>query len=129
MNNRFRHHYTREEARKLLPQVTEWLESLLRAREEMSKATVLLDGFLREGCDVGGALLQRYLNAFLELRCTLREFSRREIFVKDLDKGLIDFPSFFGGREVFLCWEMGEPDIEHWHELDAGYSGREPIES
>ena len=88
-----------------------------------------MDGFLKDGCDVGGSLSQRYLRAFIELRSLLREFSRRDIFIKDLDRGLIDFPSFVGGREVFLCWEMGEADIEHWHELDVGFSGREPIDS
>ena len=129
VSHQFRHHYTREEARRLLPQVTQWLASVLKARQELAKAGVPMDGFLNVGCDVGGSLSQRYLGAFIELRALLREFSRRDIFIKDLDRGLIDFPSFVGGREVFLCWEMGEADIEHWHELDAGFSGREPIES
>ena len=51
------------------------------------------------------------------------EFQRREIQVKDIDRGLIDFPALLGGKEVFLCWEQDEEDIEFWHDLDAGYAG------
>jgi len=55
------------------------------------------------------------------------EFFERQIQLKDIDRGLIDFPSFLGGKEVFLCWELGEDDVEFWHELDTGYAGRERL--
>jgi hypothetical protein len=55
----------------------------------------------------------------------LSEFQSREIQIKDVDRGLVDFPAILGGREVFLCWEKDEQDIEYWHDLDSGYSGRE----
>jgi hypothetical protein len=57
----------------------------------------------------------------------LAEFQRRRIFIKDLERGLVDFPAIIGGREVFLCWEQDEADIEFWHDLDAGYTGRERL--
>jgi hypothetical protein len=57
----------------------------------------------------------------------LQEFNRREIFIKDLDRGLIDFPAIIGGREVFLCWELDEDDIEFWHDIDSGFAGRERL--
>ena len=47
--------------------------------------------------------------------------------LKDTRTGLIDFRSRLGGREVYLCWKLGEREIEHWHELDAGFSGRRSI--
>jgi len=47
--------------------------------------------------------------------------------LKDYDKGLVDFPAVHEGREVLLCWKMGEEAIDHWHEVDAGYSGRQPV--
>ncbi|HEY5911947.1 MAG TPA: DUF2203 family protein, partial [Verrucomicrobiae bacterium] len=62
------------------------------------------------------------------LKTVLLEFHRREIQVKDLDRGLIDFPALLGGKEVFLCWETGEEDIEYWHDLETGYAGRERLE-
>ena len=57
----------------------------------------------------------------------LREFESREIQLKDLERGLIDFPAIIGGREVFLCWEQDEDDIEFWHDLETGYAGRERL--
>lgn len=47
--------------------------------------------------------------------------------LKDFELGLVDFPAIHQGREVLLCWKRGEPSIEHWHELDAGLSGRQPV--
>lgn len=127
MKERFRHHYTREEARQLLPQIEAWLKVVDRARAELQQAGVPIEGFHSTGSDVGGSLPRRYIGAFLDLRGALREFTVREIFLKDLEGGLIDFPSYAAGREVFLCWRRGEPDIDHWHDLDAGFAGRQPI--
>lgn len=49
--------------------------------------------------------------------------------VKDLDIGLLDFPTLYHGREVYLCWKLGEERIDFWHEVDAGYRGRRPIDA
>lgn len=127
MRYRFSHHYTREEARRMIPQIRTWLEQLASARHSLDRSGKRVEKLLTMGFDVGGELGKTYLRSFLEVRTTLREFSSREILVKDLDRGLVDFPSILAGREVFLCWEQGEADIEHWHDLDSGYAGREPI--
>ena len=50
------------------------------------------------------------------------------VVVKDLDLGLLDFPALRHGEEVELCWQVGEPAVEHWHRLEAGYAGRKPID-
>jgi hypothetical protein len=50
------------------------------------------------------------------------------VVVKDLDLGLLDFPAVHEGREVELCWHVGEPEVAYWHDLDAGYAGRKPID-
>jgi hypothetical protein len=47
--------------------------------------------------------------------------------IKDFERGLVDFPHIRDGREVFLCWELHEGDIEFWHDIDAGYTGRERL--
>lgn len=47
--------------------------------------------------------------------------------IKDYNLGLVDFPSLFNGREIYLCWKLGEEQIEHWHAADEGYTGRRPI--
>jgi hypothetical protein len=49
--------------------------------------------------------------------------------VKDINTGLLDFPALREGHEVYLCWKYGEDQIAFWHEIDAGFAGRQPIES
>jgi hypothetical protein len=48
--------------------------------------------------------------------------------IKDLDTGLVDFPALRGDKEVYLCWRAGEPRIDYWHEVEAGFAGRQPID-
>jgi len=50
------------------------------------------------------------------------------VLVKDLDIGLVDFPTLFRGEEVYLCWRMDEDDIDHWHGVNEGFNGRRPID-
>ena len=50
-------------------------------------------------------------------------------FLKDLDSGLVDFPTLWEGREVYLCWKLGEPEVEHWHEIEAGFAGRRSLKA
>lgn len=59
-----------------------------------------------------------------ELEGELRELG---ILLKDYFAGLIDFPFWKDGREVYLCWKLGEPEVSHWHEIDAGFSGRRKL--
>ena len=127
MSSRFRKHYTREEARKLLPHVRLWLKRLLQLREDLRKTEDRLSQLVEPGRDLGGPLVNAWLRTLADLKDVLLEFERRDIQIKDLDRGLLDFPAIIGGKEVFLCWERGEEDIEFWHELDAGYAGREPL--
>jgi hypothetical protein len=125
MDYRFKKHYTREEARGLLPQVRHWLEQLDHWRISADKCEHRIGMLEREGADVGGGVVNDWVRALAGLREVGLEFQCREILIKDLERGLIDFPAILGGREVFLCWERGEEDIEFWHELDSGYAGRE----
>jgi hypothetical protein len=47
--------------------------------------------------------------------------------IKDIEQGLVDFPALREGREVYLCWRLGEEEVAFWHELDAGFGGRQPL--
>lgn len=127
MAHRFNKHYTREEARELLPQIRQWLAGLDLAKADYEKNDRRLHGLMSEGTDAGGTLVNRWVESMVAIRELLREFEQREIFIKDLDKGLVDFPSLIGGKEVFLCWEKDEEDIEFWHDIDSGFAGREPL--
>jgi hypothetical protein len=65
---------------------------------------------------------------FLEVRSILGALEEAGIVIKDIDRGLIDFPAIIDGREVFLCWEMGEDEVAFWHDLESGYGGRRPLD-
>ena len=124
---KFHKHYTREEARALLPQLRQWLERLVELREQQQKLDERLGGLLAPGCDLGGSLVNSWVRILAEMQSIIVEFFTREIQIKDIERGLIDFPAIMGDKEVFLCWEKDEDDIEFWHDLDAGYAGREPL--
>jgi hypothetical protein len=55
------------------------------------------------------------------------ELEQLGIQLKDRRLGLVDFPSEMNGRDILLCWRLGEPEVQFWHELDAGYAGRQPL--
>jgi hypothetical protein len=57
----------------------------------------------------------------------VRELEHLGIELKDYFTGLIDFPSLMNGRPVYLCWRLGEPEVGHWHELEAGFAGRQKL--
>lgn len=124
---RYETHYTLAEARTLLPQIRKWLKQLVRLRTDLEKHDRQLTSMMQPGCDLGGRTVNAWIKALAEVKMLLLEFHRREIQIKDLDRGLIDFPAILGDKEVFLCWEQEEDDIEFWHELDAGYAGREKL--
>ena len=123
----FTKHYTREEARALLPKLRLWLERLSQLRNTSGKSERRFESLRVEGADLGGEMVNRWLRDLVEMRELLLEFHRREILLKDLERGLVDFPAVIGGKEVFLCWERTEADIQFWHDLDSGYAGREPL--
>ncbi len=127
MNLQFSRHYTREEARTLLPEVTSWLTEIQKLRRELAQVEQRLESIMSAGSDAGGPSVNQHARATARLHELLQEFNRREIFIKDLDRGLIDFPAIIGGREVFLCWELDEEDIEFWHDIDSGFAGRERL--
>jgi hypothetical protein len=127
MDYRYNKHYTREEARALLPQVREWLQRLNELRGDLDKLDKRLSSLMSPGHDVGGDQVNRWIRTLADMQEVLMEFQRREIQIKDLERGLLDFPAIIGGKEVFLCWEQDEEDIEFWHDLDTGYAGREHL--
>ncbi len=127
MPHLFRKHYTRDEARALLPSIRNWLARLEQLQPQCEKLDRRLAALISPGRDLGGHVVNDWTQAHAEFARLRLEFDQREIQVKDLARGLIDFPAVIGGKEVFLCWEKDERDIEFWHDLDAGYAGRERL--
>jgi hypothetical protein len=73
-------------------------------------------------------LLERRGELGEELSRGIQRIQRRGCLLKDVEKGLVDFYAISGDRLVFLCWQLGEPEVSHWHTLEGGYSRREPID-
>ncbi len=127
MLRHFQKHYTVAEARSLLPQLREWLTELNQLRQRLKQLDERLTQMVSGGADAGGECVHSHVRLLAQFKSLLREFQQREIQIKDLERGLIDFPAVMGEREVFLCWELDDDDIEFWHEIDAGYAGRERL--
>jgi hypothetical protein len=127
MQHCFKKHFTPEEATALLPQIRRWLEKINGLREELARCDIRLEALRSGSQDLGGETSNRHVRLFAEVRDVIAEFERREIQIKDFERGLLDFPSLIGGREVFLCWEKDEESVDHWHDLNTGYAGREPL--
>ena len=130
--------FTLSEAQTLLPVV----EALLRRaqasaaqNEELEQEMQQLGQriFLTGGMhvDVTAAARRRAERdkAMQETKDSLVEIDSIGVQVKDLEQGLLDFPSLMDGKPVLLCWKLGEPAIAHWHTEEEGFAGRKPLDS
>lgn len=121
-------HYTREEANALLPRVKPLLRQLRDASDELTEPEAheaLAEAAPSNG---GGEEGRRVGVAFLEVRRLLSALEEAGILVRDINRGLIDFPTIREGREAFLCWELGEDSVDYWHDIETGYRGRQPLD-
>ena len=122
-----RRHYTLAEANAALGWVEQALAELRSAREGLSDEEAR-EALAEAGPQNGGGDPGRVVSeAFLQLRAALAQFQEEEVVLRDLDRGLVDFPALREGREVYLCWLEGEDEIGYWHDLEAGFAGREPL--
>jgi hypothetical protein len=128
-------HFTPEEANALLAEVRPAAEELVAHRRAMTKAAAEQARLVQRISGNGGDFdpqeprsleetFQREAQAVA--RCVER-LERLGVLVKDLDRGLVDFPALHGGEEVLLCWEVGEDEVAFWHGLDEGFAGRKPL--
>lgn len=77
----------------------------------------------------GNRTLSHLVQDFERLDALVHAILETGALIKDINIGLLDFPALRDGREVYLCWQYGEGEIAFWHEVDAGFAGRQPIES
>ena len=121
-------HFTRDEANALLPQVEPLLRSLRDARDRLTDSEaheVLAEAAPANGGGASGRLVG---DAFLEVRGLLAQIQELGIVIRDIDRGLIDFPAIIDDAEVYLCWQLDESEIEFWHDLESGFGGRQPLD-
>ncbi len=120
-------HYTVEEANAALSWVAERLDAMREAREKLTDEEARAALSEAAPANGGGAPGRVVSQGFLALRAALAELQDAEVVLRDLDRGLVDFPAVRDGSEVYLCWVEGESEVGFWHGPDAGYAGREPL--
>ena len=130
-----RRHFTPEEANELLAEVRPVAEELVAQRRSFAVTTARLARLSSRIAGNGGDFdpqEPRVLQEQLEqegravAECVER-LDRLGVLVKDLDRGLVDFPALRAGEEVLLCWQVGEDEVAHWHGLDEGFAGRKAL--
>ena len=127
--------FTLEEARAALPEVIPILERLRQASLELraiaAARAAAARGATADGHDLAAPFTPAESDPAGPLRAAIRSameaLEARGIELKDPARGLIDFPHRRGDRIVYLCYELGEPTITSWHDIDAGYAGRQPL--
>lgn len=120
-------HFTAEEANRLLPEIEPVLRALRDARDRLTDAEVHEALATAAPANGGGEPGKHVGQAFLEVRGMLAEFSELGIVVRDIDRGLVDFPAIVDGQEAYLCWQLDEDEVAFWHDLESGFGGRRPL--
>jgi hypothetical protein len=105
----------------IVTQYARWQE---RVREyEILKVTERVDS-----PEPRALALEQEIHALaMEIDRYIRELEELGVEFKGPEMGLVDFPGMLAGRRVYLCWRLGEPSVQHWHELDTGFAGRQPL--
>ena len=128
MDPAFQKLFTVEEANALLPRLREILDEVALHRDALRERAPRMQPILAAAIGNGGGRAgSEYGVEAYSLYLAIERISELGVVLKDLDMGLLDFPHERGGRVVFLCWHPPEESVEYWHELDAGYAGRQPL--
>jgi hypothetical protein len=121
--------FTLQEANAALILIRPLMDEIQNIRNEILAHQPETWEAVRKSAGNGGSpVLSRMVKRFDRLDDLLHQILATGVQVKDINTGLLDFSATREGREVYLCWMYGENDIAFWHEVDAGFAGRRPIE-
>jgi hypothetical protein len=120
--------FTVEEANALLPMLREILDDIALHRDALREKAPHMEPILKAAmANGGGRVGSEYGVEAYNLYLAVERIGQLGVVLKDLDMGLLDFPHEREGRVVFLCWHPPEERVAYWHDLDAGYAGRQPL--
>jgi hypothetical protein len=131
-------YFTIQQAEKLLPEVESAIRDAIHQKSVYQQAEEEWQGFSSRVTLMGGMrvdhsevmdIKRRRESSAQRLKDALEKIQDYGCVVKDLDIGLIDFPTLFHGEEVYLCWKLGESGIEFWHGVHEGFRGRKAIDA
>ena len=129
------HYFTEDEANQKLPWLEVQLQGIASLRKNIERLSLDLDIILRKGNSNGHSSTDQDVldnrketdSAVDRLSNLEQEINSSGIILRDSERGLVDFPTLWDGREVYLCWLLGESNIQFWHEIDTGFTGRQPL--
>jgi hypothetical protein len=130
--------FTLQQAEKMLPDVASAIREAISVKNEYERMESESHSFSQRVAVMGGVRVDRsqflaqkndLQQAASALKQAVEKVQEFGCLVKDLDIGLIDFPTLFQGEEVYLCWKLGEAGIGFWHGVHEGFRGRKPIDS
>ena len=126
--------FTLETATALLPRVQDLMARAQQQHQDYRAAERQLAAAMQtvrgngHRADTLQSAQEAAAHALRQVRHTVEALHTLGCEVKDLEQGLVDFRSQREGREIYLCWRVGETTISYWHELDAGFAGRQPLD-
>jgi hypothetical protein len=131
-------YFTLVEAEAMLPEVEKELRKVITLKQEHDESETELNRINQKIQISGGmmpprdkivSLRNRKQVALEGLKRSVEQITSTGCQLKDADMGLLDFPTLYHGKEVYLCWHLGETGINFWHHIEDGYRGRRPIDS
>ena len=130
--------FTLLEAEKLLPEVERLLRSVIEQKRQYEEINTELGRITQKIALTGGMIAPRDRIAELRarkdeairiLKTAVEKIQETGCQIKDIEIGLVDFPTLYRGKEVYLCWKLGETGINFWHHVEDGFRGRRPIDN
>ena len=124
------HYFTLSEANETLNRIRPLMDAIQEIRQKILKNQPDAWPAIEKSAGNGGnRALSNMVQDFEKLDTLVHEIQDADVLIKDINLGLLDFPALKDGREVYLCWQYGEGEIAFWHEVEAGFAGRQSIES
>ena len=123
-------YFTLEEANETLNLIRPLMDEVQEIRQTiLAKQPEAWPAIEKSVGNGGNRALSSMVQDFERLEALVHRIQATDVLIKDINLGLLDFPALKDGREVYLCWQYGEAEIAFWHEVEAGFAGRQPIES
>jgi hypothetical protein len=123
-------YFTLQEANETLVTIRPLMDEVQTIREKiLANQPEAWPAIEKSAGNGGNRALSNMVQDFEKLDALVHLIQDTGVLIKDVNIGLLDFPALRDGREVYLCWQHGEGEIAFWHEVEAGFAGRQPIEN
>jgi len=122
-------YFTLQEANETLDLIRPWMDEVQAIRQKVLKNQPEAWPAIQKSAGNGGnRALSNMVQDFEKFDALIHRIQATDVLIKDINLGLLDFPALKDGREVYLCWQYGEEEIAFWHEVEAGFAGRQSID-